>query len=85
LDPDMPLIQTIKCVLVGDEEVGKTFLVISYRTNVFKEKYHSAPFDNYNGQINVDGHDVNLLLWDTAGHDGYERRGCTKRSTKSVC
>lgn len=64
--------QTIKCVLVGDGEVGKTFLLIAYTTSVFKEKYLSAVFDNYTGDMSVDGHKVTLNLWDTAGREGYE-------------
>ncbi|MEQ2283298.1 hypothetical protein AMECASPLE_009722 [Ameca splendens] len=65
--------QTIKCVIVGDVEVGKTFLLIAYTTSVFKDKYLSALFDNYTGDISVDGHTVTLNLWDTAGSEGYEQ------------
>ncbi|KAM4585992.1 rho-related GTP-binding protein RhoG-like [Fundulus diaphanus] len=65
--------QSIKCVMVGDGEVGKTFLLIAFTTSVFKQKYLSAVFDNYTGEINVDGRTVTLNLWDTAGREGYER------------
>ncbi|KAM4732584.1 rho-related GTP-binding protein RhoG-like [Anableps anableps] len=64
--------QTIKCVMVGDGDVGKTFLLISYTTSVFKETYRSALFDNYSGDISVDGQTVTLNLWDTACREGYE-------------
>lgn len=64
--------RTIKCVLVGDGEVGKTFLLTAYTTSVFREKYLSAVFDNYTGDIIVDGHEATLNLWDTAGREGYE-------------
>ncbi|XP_038155107.1 rho-related GTP-binding protein RhoG-like isoform X1 [Cyprinodon tularosa] len=64
--------QTIKCVLVGDGGVGKTFLLVAYATSVFKGKYLSAQFDNYTGDISVDGHTVTLKLLDTAGREGYE-------------
>ncbi|XP_038155108.1 rho-related GTP-binding protein RhoG-like isoform X2 [Cyprinodon tularosa] len=62
--------QTIKCVLVGDGGVGKTFLLVAYATSVFKGKYLSAQFDNYTGDISVDGHTVTLKLLDTAGREG---------------
>uniref|UniRef100_A0A3B5LKP6 Ras homolog gene family, member Gd n=1 Tax=Xiphophorus couchianus TaxID=32473 RepID=A0A3B5LKP6_9TELE len=65
--------QTIKCVMVGDGEVGKTFLLVTYTTSAFKEKHLSALFDNYTGDISVDGHTVTLTLWDTAGREGYEQ------------
>ncbi|XP_014916589.1 rho-related GTP-binding protein RhoG-like [Poecilia latipinna] len=61
--------QTVKCVMVGDGGVGKTFLLVTYSTSVFKNRYLSALFDNYTGDISVDGHAVTLTLWDTAGRD----------------
>ncbi|XP_054890368.1 rho-related GTP-binding protein RhoG-like [Poeciliopsis prolifica] len=64
--------QTVKCTLVGDGDVGKTFLLVAYTTSVFKEKYLSALFDKYTGNISVDGQAVTLTLWDTAGREGYE-------------
>ncbi|XP_017279544.1 rho-related GTP-binding protein RhoG-like [Kryptolebias marmoratus] len=65
--------QDIKGVMVGDGEVGKTFLLVAYATTVFKQKYLSAVFDNYTGEVSVDGRTVSLCLWDTAGREGYDR------------
>lgn len=30
-------------------------------------------FDNYVGHINLDGEEVEMALWDTAGQEDYER------------
>ena len=63
--------QAVKLVVVGDEGVGKTCLLITQTTGKFSESI--TTFDNYENYITVDGRKFNVGLWDTAGNEEYDR------------
>lgn len=73
--PEIPpsRIRPIKITAVGDGMVGKTCLLITYTTKEFPTEYVPTVFDNYADNITVEGETYNIILWDTAGQEDYER------------
>ncbi|XP_039295750.1 ras-like GTP-binding protein RhoL [Nilaparvata lugens] len=63
----------LKITTIGDGMVGKTCLLITYTKKRFPTEYVPTVFDNYPDTINVDGKDHDVILWDTAGQEDYER------------
>ncbi len=63
----------LKIVFIGDEEVGKTSLVLRYTENRFTEAYKpTLGADFAIKEINYNGENVKMYLWDIAGSGKYE-------------
>jgi hypothetical protein len=59
-----------KICMVGTFGVGKTSLVARYVKSIFSDKYLTTLGVKIDKKaLNVDGQDVNLMLWDLAGED----------------
>lgn len=62
-----------KICMVGVFATGKTSLVRQYVFSMFSEKYHSTVGVKIDRKrVDVDGTEVNLVLWDLAGRDGVQ-------------
>lgn len=62
-----------KVVVVGDEKVGKTSLIIRYTENRFSESYkQTIGSDIAIKYVHQEDKDVNLVLWDIGGQEQYK-------------
>lgn len=62
-----------KVVLLGDQGVGKTSILIRYMSKKFPDKITStigASF--FNSKIIIEDYKVKLQVWDTAGHERFK-------------
>ena len=58
----------MKLVFVGDTAVGKTSVIMTWTSEKFPTLYEPTVFDTYKGMKSYKGNQVNLQIWDTAGH-----------------
>lgn len=66
-----PMIQKKICLL-GAFAVGKTSLVAQYVHSMFSEKYQTTIGVKIDKKvIEIDGKEVNLVIWDLAGEDDF--------------
>ncbi|KAJ7166657.1 P-loop containing nucleoside triphosphate hydrolase protein [Mycena filopes] len=66
---------TLKLVLVGDEHVGKTALIISYSEKKFPTGYIPSVADNSSSatSVTIGQKSYTLGIWDTVDTDEYDR------------
>ena len=65
-----------KMVIIGDDSCGKTSLYTVFAKNKDFEdikKYVPQVFEGYVADMEVDGKQLELALWDTVGREGYDR------------
>lgn len=55
----------IKCVVVGDDNVGKTSMLMCYATNRFPSQHVPTVFDNYAGSVILSDKQYTLQMIDT--------------------
>ncbi|XP_048852415.1 rho-related GTP-binding protein RhoH [Brienomyrus brachyistius] len=64
---------SVKCVLVGDSAVGKTALLVRFTSETFPDSYKPTVYENTGVEVFMDGVQISLGLWDTAGNDTFRQ------------
>ncbi|KAL0075520.1 small GTPase superfamily [Phycomyces blakesleeanus] len=62
-----------KVVICGDGACGKTSLLNVFMSGLFPHSYEPTVFENYIQELTIDGEDVVLSMWDTAGQEEFDR------------
>lgn len=65
--------KSLKCVVDGDYQVGKTSLLITYTTNVFPCEYVPYLFDDHLVNLRVENQSIELHLWDIVGQESHSK------------
>ncbi|XP_051272637.1 rho-related GTP-binding protein RhoG-like isoform X4 [Dicentrarchus labrax] len=65
--------QSVKCVVVGDKGVGKSYLLHTYINKIFPKVYTPCFYGTYSTQVHVDSQTVSLNLQDTGSSEEYDR------------
>ena len=65
--------ENIKLVIVGDDGVGKTSLIVSYINNESCVGNVPPVFQHYSSKEVIYGKTLHIDLWDTAGAEEYDR------------
>ncbi|CAM9543092.1 unnamed protein product [Lampetra fluviatilis] len=63
---------TCKVVVVGDSRSGKTALLHAFAKDSYPEQYVPTVFENYTASFELEGHRVELIMWDTSGLPHYD-------------
>ncbi|EQC25990.1 Ras-like protein Rab-23 [Saprolegnia diclina VS20] len=65
--------KTVKVIVLGNGNVGKTSLTTQYAKGRFTSSYKKTiGVDFMERTVNVDGDDVQLMIWDTAGQEEFD-------------
>ena len=71
-DDDQKIKLSLKILLIGDSQVGKTSLLLKYTEHVFPEEHIATIGVEYKDKfILKDNYNIRLQIWDTAGQERF--------------
>lgn len=73
IGPEIENVQKYKMIFIGDQGTGKSCILNRYVNNQFEEAYQATiGLDFQSKIITIDGVDIRLLLYDTAGQEKFK-------------
>jgi small GTP-binding protein len=63
---------TVKIVILGDSNVGKSSILHRYMTGVYLESPNTVGARFVGKKVSYEGHSIKLNIWDTAGQERYK-------------
>ena len=76
-DEDQKIKLSLKILLIGDSQVGKTSLLLKYTEHIFPEEHITTIGVEYKDKFVIkDNYNIRLQIWDTAGQERF--RSITK-------
>ena len=70
--PQTPQIPKYKLIFLGDQSVGKSCILNRFMNDTFTEEYQATiGLDFQSKNVQIDGQDIHLLLYDTAGQEKF--------------
>ena len=71
-DDDQKIKLSLKILLIGDSQVGKTSLLLKYTEHVFPEEHIATIGVEYKDKFIIkDNYNIRLQIWDTAGQERF--------------
>ena len=65
-------LRKFKCVVLGNESVGKTSLITRFMYDTFDDNYKTnIGIDFLSKTMYLEGDTIRLMVWDTAGQERY--------------
>ena len=75
-DDEEEIAENVKISLIGNSGVGKTCIILRYTNENYSENTVSTQGANYSPKtININGKNIQLDIWDTAGQEQYRSLG----------
>ena len=72
VQPPNPEIPKYKLIFLGDQAVGKSCILNRFMNDTFTEDYQATiGLDFQSKNVQIDGQDIHLLLYDTAGQEKF--------------
>ena len=71
-DKDQGIKLSLKILLIGDTQVGKTSLLLNYTDHIFPEEHIATIGVEYKDKFIIkDNYNIRLQIWDTAGQERF--------------